>query len=107
MGKELKLGRVQQRGQATIPIKLRRKLGIEEGGVVAFVETENGTLISSQEVLAMDTLDPLGKVLRQLGIPLEELMESGREIRGKMVDGDRGSIWGASGQRQRSTPRRQ
>jgi hypothetical protein len=82
-------------------------IGIRESDVVALGEPENGTLISSQEVLAMDTLDPLGKVLRQLGIPLEELMESGREIRGKMVDDDRGSIWGASGQRQRSTQRRQ
>jgi hypothetical protein len=75
--------------------------------VVAFVETENGILISAREVLATDTLDRVGKVLKERGIPLEELMESGREIRGKMVDDDRASIWGASGQRQRSMERRQ
>jgi len=85
MAKEVKLGRVQQRGQITIPIELRRKLGIEEGGMVAFIETENGILISPQEVLAMDALDRVGRVLRERGISLEELIESGREIRGKMV----------------------
>ena len=85
MVKEVRLGRVQQRGQVTIPIELRRKLGIEEGGVVAFIETDNGVLISPQEVLAMDALDRVGKVLKERGISLEELIESGREIRGEMV----------------------
>ena len=90
MGREVKLGRVQQRGQVTIPIELRRKLGIEEGGVVAFIETENGVLISPQEVLAMDALDHVGKVLKERGISLEELIESGREIRGEMVEKEYG-----------------
>jgi len=85
MTKEVKLGRVQQRGQVTIPIELRRKLGIEEGGVVAFIETENGILISPQEVLAMEALDRVGKVLKKRGISLKELIESGRGIRGEMV----------------------
>jgi antitoxin PrlF len=90
MAREVRLGRVQQRGQVTIPIELRRKLGIEEGGVVAFVETENGILISPQEVLAVDALDRVGKVLKERGISLEELIESGREIRGEMVQEDYG-----------------
>ena len=90
MAREVKLGRVQQRGQVTIPIELRRKLGIEEGGVVAFIETENGILISPQEVLAMDALDRVGKVLKERGISLEELIESGREIRGEVVEEDYG-----------------
>jgi len=90
MPREVKLGRVQQRGQVTIPIELRRKLGIEEGGLVAFIETENGVLISPQEVLAMDALDRVGKVLKERGISLEELIESGRELRGEMIEGDYG-----------------
>ena len=43
---QVRLAVVQKKGQVTIPIELRRKLGIEEGGVVAFVETEDGVLIS-------------------------------------------------------------
>jgi hypothetical protein len=58
--------------------------------VVAFVETENGILISPQEVLAMDALDRVGKVLEDQGVSLEELIESGRDIRGEMVEEDYG-----------------
>ena len=90
MAKEDKPGGLEQRAQLTIPIKLRRKLGIQEGGVVAFLETENGILISPQEVLAMDALDRVGKALKERGVSLEELIESGRDIRGKMVEGDCG-----------------
>ena len=90
MAREVKLGRVQQRGQVTIPIELRRKLGIEEGGVVAFTETENGVLISPREVLAMDALDQIGKALKDQDIYLEELIESGRGIRGEMVEEEYG-----------------
>jgi AbrB family looped-hinge helix DNA binding protein len=90
MVKEVKLGIVQPRGQITIPIELRRKLGIEEGGMVAFTETENGILISPQQVLAMDALDPAGKILKEQDICLEELVEPGREIRAEMVEEDYG-----------------
>ncbi len=90
MAQAVKLAVVQRRGQVTIPIELRRKLGIEEGGVVAFIETEDGVLISPREVLAMDALDRIGKVLREQGISLEELIESGREIRGQMVEEEYG-----------------
>jgi antitoxin PrlF len=90
MAQEVKLAVVQKRGQVTIPIELRRKLGIEEGGVVAFIETENGVLISPREVLAMNALDRIGEVLREQGISLEELIESGREIRGQMVEEEYG-----------------
>jgi len=90
MSQEVKLAVVQKRGQVTIPIELRRKLGIEEGGVVAFIETKDGILLSPREVLAMDALDRIGEVLREQGISLEELIESGREIRGQMVEGEYG-----------------
>ena len=85
MYQTVKLATVQKRGQVTIPIELRRKLGIEEGGVVAFIETSDGVLISPREVLAMETLDRIGKALKEQGITLEELIESGREIRGQIV----------------------
>jgi len=84
MAQAVKLATVQKRGQVTIPIEFRRKLGIEEGGLVAFIETEEGILISPREVLAMDALDRIGEALEKQGITLEELIESGREIRGKI-----------------------
>jgi len=90
MAEQVRLATVQKRGQVTIPIELRRRFGIEEGGIVAFIETEEGILISPREVLAMDALDRLGKVLKERGITLGELIESGREIRGRIIEEEYG-----------------
>ncbi len=81
-----KFSKVQARGQVTIPIEIRRKLGLTKGDMVAFVETEDGVLISPQEVVAMGALDRIGEALKARGISLEEMIESGREIRGQMEE---------------------
>jgi AbrB family looped-hinge helix DNA binding protein len=83
---EPKLSIVQEKGQVTIPAEIRRKLGLKKGDLVAFVETENGVLISPREVVALDALRRLGESLKAKGITLEELMESGREIRGELLE---------------------
>ena len=77
MTEPVRLAIVQKRGQVTIPVDLRRKLGIVEGGVVALTETEEGILLSPRRALAMDALDRIGEVLKERGIALEELIESG------------------------------
>ncbi len=76
---------VQEKGQVTIPVEVRRKLGLKKGDLVAFIETDQGVLISPQEVVAMEALDKLGKILKDKGISMEELIASGREIRGEMA----------------------
>jgi len=86
MAQPVRLATVQKKGQVTIPIELRRKLGIEEGGVVAFIETKDGILISPRQVLTMEALNRIGEALKKQGISLEELIESGREIRGQIVE---------------------
>ena len=82
----LKLSVVQEKGQVTIPSEIRKKLGLKKGDLVAFVETEQGVLISPQEVIAAESLDQIGQILREKGLTIEELIESGREIRGKLVE---------------------
>ncbi len=77
--------RVQEKGQVTLPAKLRRRLGLKKGDLVAVTETEEGVLITPQEVIATRALDRLGAMLREQGITLEELIESGREIRGQII----------------------
>lgn len=86
----LKLSVVQEKGQVTIPAEIRKKLGLKKGDLVAFVETERGVLLSPQEVIASEALDQVGRILREKGLTLEELMESGREIRGKLVEDEYG-----------------
>jgi AbrB family looped-hinge helix DNA binding protein len=46
MAEAVELATVQKRGQVTLPIEMCRTLGIEEGGIVAMIETEGGILIS-------------------------------------------------------------
>jgi AbrB family looped-hinge helix DNA binding protein len=85
-----KLSVVQTKGQVTIPVEIRKKLGLKKGDLVAFIETEQGVLITPQEVIAMGALDRIGEALRKRGISLDELIESGREIRGQLLQEEYG-----------------
>ena len=80
-----KLSIVQEKGQVTIPAEIRQRWGLKKGDLVAFVETEQGVLISPQEVVAMSALDRIGKALQERGISLDEMMETGRDVRGELV----------------------
>ena len=82
--------RVQEKGQITIPLEIRRKLNLKKGDLVTFVETEDGVLIKPAEVVASEALDQIGRALKEKGISLEELLESGREMRGEILDDDYG-----------------
>lgn len=83
---ELKLSTVQEKGQVTIPAEIRRKLGLKKGDYVAFVETEDGVLISPREVVTMKALREIGVSLKEKGISLEELLASGRDIRAELLE---------------------
>jgi len=85
-----KLVRVQEKGQVTLPANVRRKYGLKKGDVVSVTQTDAGILITPQEVLAMQALDQIGEALRAKGLTLEELIESGREIRGKLIEEEYG-----------------
>ena len=81
-----KLVRVQEKGQVTLPVEVRQKLGLKKGDLVAVIETEEGVLISPQEIVATKALDRIGEVLKEKGISLEELIESGREERVRIIE---------------------
>lgn len=76
---------IQENGQVTLPIEFRRKYGLEKGDIVVFEETDAGLLISPREALAMKLLDEIGEALQERGISLDDLIESGRDIRGEML----------------------
>ena len=77
--------RVQEKGHVTLPTELRRKLGIKKGDLVEVVETSSGVLITPQKVIALEALDQIGAILREQGLTLEEMIESGAEIRKELV----------------------
>lgn len=47
----LKLSRIQKKRQVTIPVEIRQRLGLVEGDLVAFIETDAGILLAPQTVV--------------------------------------------------------
>lgn len=82
--------RVQEKGQVTIPLEIRRKLNLKKGDLVTFVETEDGVLIKPAEVIAVEALDEIGRALKERGLSLEALIERGRELRGEVIEEEYG-----------------
>ncbi len=78
--------RVQEKGQITLPTQFRKKMNLRKGDLVTFVETKDGVLIKSAKVLLTESLDEIGEALRAEGITLEQWIERGREIRGKLLE---------------------
>lgn len=76
---------IQEKGQVTIPANIRRKMGLKKGDLIAFVETDEGVVISRQEVVAVDVLKEIGDSLKARGVTLEELLEDGRAIRADLL----------------------
>ncbi len=81
-----RLARMQEKGQVTVPVEIRRRLGLESGDLVAFVDTDAGVVITRQEVVAADALKRIRDALKEKGITLDELVASGRQIRAELVE---------------------
>ena len=84
------LVRVQEKGQVTIPARIRKKLKLKKGDLVLFEETEAGMMIRPAEVLVSQALAEIGKALQAKGITLDEMIEGGRELREKLIKDEYG-----------------
>ena len=60
--------RVQEKGQVTIPLEIRRRLNLKKGDLVTFVETDEGILIVPVEVIASQALNKIGQALQERGL---------------------------------------
>lgn len=72
MSTTIKLSRVQRKGQVTIPVDYRQRLGIKEGDFVAFTLTDTGLLITRQQLVTADTVDKMTQVRDALTQNLHE-----------------------------------
>ncbi len=68
--------RIQEKGQVTIPQELRKKLNLNQGDLVAFVETKDGVTIKALDTIAEEMLAALEKKLGKRGISLNTLMNA-------------------------------
>jgi len=86
---------VQRKGQITIPLELREEYNIQPGDEVYFANSPEGILITTEK---LEKLARFNETLQELKIllaekekedgksyTLDELIESGREIRGQIL----------------------
>ena len=78
--------RIQEKGQVTIPTKIRKKLNLRKGDLVMFVETEAGVLIQPAEAIVSQALDKIGESLRADGITPEKWNKRSRDIRKQLLE---------------------
>lgn len=76
---------IQENGQVTLPKELRREYGLTKGDTVVFERTGEGWVVRKDEPDPMKLLDELGEILAARGVTLDELIASGRDIRGEIV----------------------
>lgn len=82
--------RVQEKGQVTIPLEMRRRLGLKKGDLVTFVETDKGILIQPAEVIVSAALEMIGESLKANRVTLDELLERGGSIRAELIEREYG-----------------
>jgi AbrB family looped-hinge helix DNA binding protein len=85
MAAERKLIRVQEKRQVTLPAKVRRRYGLKKGDLVVVVETPDGVLLTPRDDAVTRALDGIGAALRDEGVSLDEMIESGRAIRAELI----------------------
>ncbi len=72
-------------GTLTLPSEVRDVLKFKPGEELMLFETAQGVLISTKKRIVNWALDSIGAELRANGVTLEELIESGRVIRGDLL----------------------
>jgi bifunctional DNA-binding transcriptional regulator/antitoxin component of YhaV-PrlF toxin-antitoxin module len=77
--------RIEDDGRLILPPDLRQKLGLKRGDAVSVVEVPAGLLLTTEAMLADRDFDLVNAELRKQGLSLDELIESGREIRGELL----------------------
>ena len=73
------------KGPVTLHARIRKNLGIKKGDLVSVTETPEGVVITHQKVVASKEFDEIEAILNEHGLTLEEIIESGREIRGELL----------------------
>ncbi len=74
--------KIQQKGQITLPVSFREEYHLEKGDMVVFVETVDGILIKPAKLVLTESLNAMGKELRDKGVDLDtwiSLSEKSRE----------------------------
>ena len=82
----MELAKITSKGQITLPVELRRKLNLKEGGKVAFIESKNGYTLINPLMLAIENAQKAFKgEAERLGLKTEEdVVKLVKEVRKEM-----------------------
>ena len=72
-------------GGLNLPKELFEKYGLNSGDEVMLIETERGLVVMPRVEAVMNILTEIGESLKAQGITLDDLIESGRDIRGDLL----------------------
>ena len=81
----MELAKVTSKGQVTIPVEIRKKLGIREGDKILFLEEGSKIIIMNSTLMALkEAQEAFRGEADRLGLKDEQdVVEMIREIRGK------------------------
>ena len=76
---------IQESGQVTLPVEMRKQFNLQKGDEVLWEETETGWMVRPALAAIEQLADEIASELAQHGITAEDLMASGREERRQLL----------------------
>jgi len=88
----MELAKITTRGQITIPLEIRRKLGVKDGDKVVFLEQDGRIIMENSVMLALkDVQDAFRGEADRLGLKTEEdVVAMVKEVRKERARADNG-----------------
>ena len=88
----MELAKITTRGQITIPLEIRRKLGVKDGDKVVFLEQDGRIIMENAVMLALkDAQDAFRGEAESLGLKTEQdvaaMVKEVRQERGRARNG--------------------
>jgi len=84
----MELAKITLRGQITIPIEIRKKLGVKDGDKVIFIEQDGRIIIENATMIALKTAqNAFAGEAGRLGLKTERgVIDLVKEVRGEVLE---------------------
>lgn len=76
---------IDEAGRVELPEDIRTRLDIKTGDLVTMTELNGGVILLPRIEAVRRALDEVGAALLESGATLDDMLESGREIRGELL----------------------